>query len=47
MDLKPFDQLMEETGLSMMQLMEGLLALQMKNYVQEVSRNRYIRTKVC
>ena len=47
MDSKPFDQLMEETGLSMMQLMEGLLALQMKNYVQEVSRNRYIRTKVC
>lgn len=42
-DSKSFDQLMDETGLPMMQLMQGLLALQMKNYIQEVSRNRYIR----
>lgn len=45
-DSKSFDQLMEETCLSMTDLMKGLLSLQMKKYILEVSRNRYIKAGI-
>ncbi len=44
-DSKSFDQLLQETGLSMMELMEGLIALEVRHYAEEVSRNRYIRAQ--
>lgn len=46
LDAKGVDQLLEETGLTMSQLMEGILALQVRNAVQEVSRNRYARSSI-
>lgn len=46
LDAKGVDQLLVETGLTMSQLMEGILALQVRNAVQEVSRNRYARSSI-
>lgn len=38
------DQLMQETGLPMTELMQGLITLQVRKYAREVSRNRYIKS---
>lgn len=46
MDPQGFDRLMEETDLSMMELMRGLLSLQMKGYAAEVSKGRFARASV-
>ena len=46
LDAKGIDQLLEETGLTMTQLTEGILNLQVRNAVQEVSRNRYARSSI-
>lgn len=46
LDAKGVDQLLEETGLTMTQLTEGILNLQVRNAVQEVSRNRYARSSI-
>lgn len=40
---KGTDQLMKETGLSVTELMERLITLELNGYVKEVSRNYYIR----
>ena len=40
---KGIDQLMKETGLSVSELMERLITLEMSGYAKEVSRNYYIR----
>ena len=46
LDAKGVDQLLEETGLTMTQLTEGILNLLVRNAVQEVSRNRYARSSI-
>ena len=40
---KGSDELMKETELSISELMERLITLELKGYVKEVSRNYYIR----
>ena len=40
---KGTNQLMKETGLSVTELMERLITLELNGYVKEVSRNYYIR----
>lgn len=40
---KGVHQLMEETGLEPVQIMETLVALELKGYIQEISKNYYIR----
>ncbi len=40
---KGIDELMKETGLSVSELMERLITLELKGYAKEVSRNYYIR----
>lgn len=40
---KGIDELMKETELSISELMERLITLELKGYAEEVSRNYYIR----
>lgn len=42
---KGVHQLIEETGLEPFQVMETLVALELKGYIQEISKNYYIRSE--
>ncbi len=43
---KGLEQIVEETGLPMPEVMECLLHLQLIGMVREASKNRYVRTRL-